>query len=170
MANKAASRQQRVLTTALVFSILGGATTDMNGGRKAHRAPSSSVGQRTVMTSSAAGSATFSGIGFLPGDNSSQVRAVSADGSVAIGASGSGSVEASSSGRTGVKWTSAGGLVALPALSADGSSQASVPFLSGSDITPSGSWIAYRTRPGGNGRREAVVCSGDFSQVIALGR
>ena len=133
--------------------------------------PKSLAGKQSVtLTSQAAGTATFNGIGFLPGDNSSQVRAVTADGSVAVGASGFVTSNINTTGRVGVEWTASGGLVALPSIPSDGTHQAGTPFITASDITASGSWIAYRARPGGAGRREAVITNSDFSQVIPLGR
>src|SRR5437868_11690657 len=126
--------------------------------------------QSAILISQATGTATFNGIGFLPGDNSSQVRAVNADGSVAVGASGLVTSNINTTGRVGVKWTPSGGLVALPTIPSDGTGTAGVPFITASDITGSGSWIAYRARPGGNARREGVICTNDFSQVIPLGR
>ncbi len=126
--------------------------------------------QAVIVTSQATGTATFNPIGFLPGDNDSQVRATNADGSVAVGASGFVSSNINTTGRIGVEWTPGGGLVALPPIAADGTHQTGTPFITASDITATGSWIAYRARPGGNGRREAVICNSDFSQVIPLGR
>jgi len=117
------------------------------------------------------GTATFNGIGFAPGYNSSEVRATTADGSVAIGGSGLATPPGTENGRVGVQWTAAGGLVILPQIPADGTTRDG--FVTASDITASGSWIAYRAWPGwptGFQTREAVICRGDFSQVIALGR
>src|SRR2546430_3178640 len=125
------------------------------------------------------GTAAFNGIGFVPGYNGSEVRATNADGSVAIGGSGLAAPPGTYNGRVAVQWTTAGGLVTLPQIPYDGTPGGGPPdgtngnFIVGSDITASGSWIAYRARPGYPnqlGRREAVICSGNFSQVIPLGR
>lgn len=125
------------------------------------------------------GTATFNGIGFAPGYNSSEVRATNANGSVAIGGSGLTATPGTDNGRVAVQWTAAGGLVTLPQIPYDGTPVGGPPdgtngnFIVGSDITASGGWIAYRARPGYPnqlGRREAVICSADFSQVIPLGR
>lgn len=143
-------------------------------GRSSKRAlQSRAAKQRQVFASGAVGSAVFSPIGFLSGDNSSEIRAVTADGSVAVGASGSGPTPGLEYGRQAVQWTSSGGLVALPGIPYDGTPAFS-SFTTASDISASGSWIAYRADPGfpgtPNGRDEAVICNSDFSQVIPLGR
>ena len=138
--------------------------------RSKQKSKAISASHSQTLSSSATGTATFNGIGFLAGDNDSQVRAVNADGSVAVGASGVKTSNINTTGRLAVQWTTGGGIVALPAIPSDGTNQFSAPFISASDITPDGSWIAYRARPGGNGRREAVICSGDFTQVFPLGR
>jgi probable HAF family extracellular repeat protein len=159
-----------VCLSGICLSIFAGTTKMVTQKRALRRSPATSS---TLVTSQASGSATFNSIGFLPGDNSSQVRAVNADGSVAVGASGHGNdLSQAASGRLAVQWTAAGGLVTLPQIPADGTTSGgpSLQFMTGSDITPTGSWIAYRAKPGGTGRREGVICSGDFSQVIALGR
>src|SRR5205823_726738 len=77
--------------------------------------------------------AIFAGIGFLPSDNSSQVRAVNADGSIAVGASGTATPNITTSGRVAVQWTSAGGIVPLPQLPTDGTNQVNATFVSASD-------------------------------------
>src|SRR5205807_2157476 len=129
-----------------------------------------------ILTSQASGTATFSPMGFYPGYNASEVRATNADGSVAVGGSGPANPPGTEAGLVGVQWTAGGGLVTLPQIPYDGtpaSPRFPGNFTVASDITPTGSWIAYRALPGwpnNLGRREAVICSGDFSQVITLGR
>src|SRR5205085_1402871 len=73
-----------------------------------------------AITSTASGTATFNGIGFYPGYNSSEVRATNADGSVAIGGSGPASPPGTEAGAVGVQWTASGGLVTLPQIPYDG--------------------------------------------------
>src|SRR5256885_14999014 len=125
------------------------------------------------------GTATFNGIGFVPGYNASEVRATNADGAVAIGGSGLAAPPGTYNGRVAVQWTTAGGLVTLPQIPYDGTPGGGPPdgtngnFIVGSALTASAGWLPYRARPGYPnqlGRREAVICSGDFSQVIPLGR
>ena len=161
---------RRTITAAVLLPILSLAIVAAAGPKRGTALPTK-AGRHTTVAVAATGTATFTGIGFLPGDDSSQVRAVNADGTVAIGASGSGTnLNSGLSGRLTVEWTAAGGLVGLPAIPADGTTQSGTQFLGGSDITPSGSWIAYRARPGGTGKREAAICNADFSQIIPLGR
>lgn len=112
---------------------------------------------------------TFSGIGFMSGDNVSDVRSVSGDGAVALGYSASYANSAFTNYKP-VKWTAAGGFVALPSPAADGTTGPNTQVLIANDITASGARIAYRARPGGTGRRVAMVCAGDGTQATALGR
>ena len=122
--------------------------------------------------SAQSGTASFHPIGFLPGQNTSEIRAVTADGSVAVGTSGGGPDREIEYGTDPIKWTLSGGLVTLPRIPADGTS-GGPPFAVASDISASGSWIAYRAFPGwptSRGLREAVICSGDLTQKIVLGR
>ncbi len=123
-----------------------------------------------ILTSQASGTATFNAIGFVSGYNSSEVRATNADGSIAIGASGLANPPGTENGRVAEQWTAGGGLITLPQIPADGTTGDG--FVSASDITATGSWIAYRAWPGWPAvhRTEAVICSGDLSQVITLGR
>ncbi len=152
--------------TALALSLAGCLPALAHAGESK---PASRSVPPTPASPTSGGSATFTAIGFLPGDNSSEIRALSADGTVAVGASGVGPTNGLEYGRVGVKWTAGGGLVALPGIPAD-TSPIGTAFITASDISADGAWIAYRAQPGGNRRREAVICKGDLSQTIILGR
>jgi probable HAF family extracellular repeat protein len=65
------------------------------------------IAAAALAMSSAAGAATFQGLGYLPGGSSSGASAVSADGTVVVGSS------ASASGTEAFRWTAAGGMVGL---------------------------------------------------------
>jgi WD40 repeat protein len=57
----------------------------------------------------------------------------------------------------------------LPNPPTDGTTAGS-PFVTASDFAADGNWIAYRARPGGTGRVEAMISAGDGSQSAPLGR
>ncbi|HJT82307.1 MAG TPA: hypothetical protein VJ719_14020 [Chthoniobacterales bacterium] len=97
------------------------------------------------------------------------MRSVTEDGTLAVGLSGQGAGP-NGTGTYPIRWTSSGGVELLPNPPADGTSEPLSSFVTASDITPDGSWIAYRARPGGTGVREAMICSGSGAQSLALGR
>ena len=95
--------------------------------------------------------ATFIHIGFLPGDDYSEVRAANNDGYFAACSSyhidpNFGNLQTNFAAR----WTLAGGLQALPLLPDNPLTYSSRVFVTGTDVTPSGSRIpvysAYKTR------------------------
>jgi len=90
-----------------------------------------------ALAPSALGASTFQGFGILPGDTGSGVRGLSADGSVAVGASGNHAV----------RWTAAGGLVDLGAGTTQGSAaavSADGSVVVGTSIGPGGFGRAFR--------------------------
>jgi hypothetical protein len=58
----------------------------------------------------------------------------------------------------------------LPNPPADGTTGSSHSFISASDITADGRWIAYRARPNGTGTLVAMLGAGDGSSATPLGR
>ncbi len=58
----------------------------------------------------------------------------------------------------------------LPNPPTDGTTGSSHSFISASDITANGSWIAYRARPNGTGTLVAMLGAGDGSSGTPLGR
>jgi uncharacterized membrane protein len=77
-----------------------------------------------AVSHSAAQAASFSGLGFLPGDTSSSATGVSADGSVVVG----------SSGNQAFRWTQSSGLAGLGFLPGGGSSSAAGVSADGSVV------------------------------------
>jgi probable HAF family extracellular repeat protein len=91
--------------------------------------------------------AAFQGIGSLPGDDASEALAVSADGSVVVGAS-----LGSDSKRHAIRWTSMGGLQALGVVAGGATSTARAASHDGSVIVgqadaPGSSAVAFRWTP-----------------------
>ena len=114
---------------------------------------------------------SFTGIGFSGTDNYSQVRSVTADGSKAVGTSGQFvSPDGPFSNMKSVSWTQPGGFQVLPNPPADATTGSLHSFISASDITPNGSWIAYRAKPNGTGALVAMLGAGDGSSGTPLGR
>jgi hypothetical protein len=114
---------------------------------------------------------TFTGIGFSGTDNYSEVRSVTADGSKAVGTSGQFAYpNGSFSNMKSISWTQPGGFQVLPNPPTDGTTGNSHSFISASDITPDGNWIAYRAKPNGTGALVAMLGAGDGSSATPLGR
>ncbi len=114
---------------------------------------------------------TFTGIGFSGADNYSEVRSVTADGSKAVGTSGNFDyTNVFFTNTRSISWTQSGGFQVLPNPPTDGTTGNSHSFISASDITPDGNWIAYRARPNGTGALVAVLGAGDGSSATPLGR
>jgi hypothetical protein len=114
---------------------------------------------------------SFTGIGFSGTDNYSEVRSVTADGSKAVGTSGQFAYPNGPFTNTrSISWTQSGGFQVLPNPPTDGTTGSSHSFISASDITADGSWIAYRARPNGTGTLVAMLGAGDGSSATPLGR
>ena len=114
---------------------------------------------------------TFTGIGFSGADNYSEVRSVTADGSKAVGTSSQFTYpNGPFTNPRSISWTQGGGFQVLPNPPADGTTGSSHSFITASDITPDGSWIAYRARPNGTGALVAMLGAGDGSSATPLGR
>ncbi|MDQ2867043.1 MAG: hypothetical protein M3R59_01315 [Verrucomicrobiota bacterium] len=114
---------------------------------------------------------TFSPFGFIGTDNYSEVRSVTGDGRKYVGLSGTYTYPSGpfAPNMSPVLWTPDAGLQVLPYPPTDGT-MGGRPFITASDISADGNWIAYRAKPGGDGHHEAMICAGDLSQTTALGR
>jgi len=138
-------------------------------------AGSSDAGSYTVRVTNQAGSALsdpmildvmgpqgqFFPIGQLPGGSSSQVRAASADGSIAVG----NAVDANGFYQS-VIWKRDSGLSILPSLP---NTSKSPVFMSASDITPDGSIIAGRSFDGSSSSRQPVLWYNGGTLAVGLG-
>jgi uncharacterized membrane protein len=118
---------------------------------------------------SISGAASFQGLGFLPGGNNSEARAVSADGSAVVGSSNTATTQ------QGYCWTASGGMIPLPRpeglamcwagdISADGRT---VSGWGGNSFGTSAGWEGIRWMDGAISDRLTLAGGAVFTHAIS---